>query len=148
MMKDLTHFAKTISSIREICPDTVVESLIPDFSGNEHFIKKIIDAKPNVISHNLETVRRLSPMVRDYRANYDQSLRVLKFVKNKAPKIITKSSLMLGLGENDDEVFQTAHDLRSYVMWIFLLWGNTCNHQLHLTSKGVYSSRKIQLITK
>ena len=115
------HFAKTISSIREICPGTVVESLIPDFSGNEHFVKKIIDAKPNVISHNLETVRRLSPMVRDYRANYDQSLRVLKFVKNQNPKIFTKSSLMLGLGENEGEVFQTASDLRRCKVDIFTL---------------------------
>jgi len=116
-----THFAKTISSIREICPDTVVESLIPDFSGDEHFVKKIIDAKPNVISHNLETVRRLSPMVRDYRANYDQSLRVLKFVKNQNPQIFTKSSLMLGLGENEDEVFQTASDLRRCKVDIFTI---------------------------
>lgn len=106
------HFAKTISSIRKVCPNTVIESLIPDFSGNEYFIKKIIDARPHVISHNLETVRRLSTIVRDHRANYDQSLKVLKFIKNQDPQIFTKSSLMLGLGENDDEVFQTAHDLR------------------------------------
>ncbi len=115
------HFAETISSIRKICPGIIVESLIPDFSGNEHFIKKIIDAKPHVISHNLETVRRLSPKVRDHRANYDQSLSVLKFVKNQNPQIFTKSSLMLGLGENEDEVFQTASDLRRCKVDIFTL---------------------------
>jgi len=115
------HFARTISSIRKLCPTTVIESLIPDFSGNENFITKIIDAKPHVISHNLETVRRLSPNVRDHRANYDQSLRVLKFVKNQNPEIFTKSSLMLGLGENDDEVFQTANDLRRIGVEFFTL---------------------------
>ncbi len=115
------HFAETISSIRKICPGIIVESLIPDFSGNENFIKKIIDAKPHVISHNLETVRRLSPKVRDHRANYDQSLSVLKFVKNQNPQIFTKSSLMLGLGENEDEVFQTASDLRRCKVDIFTL---------------------------
>ncbi len=115
------HFAKTISSIRKICPGIIVESLIPDFSGNENFIKKIIDAKPHVISHNLETVRRLSPKIRDHRANYDQSLSVLKFIKNQNPQIFTKSSLMLGLGENEDEVFQTASDLRRCKVDIFTL---------------------------
>ncbi len=136
------HFAETISSIRKICPGIIVESLIPDFSGNEHFIKKIIDAKPHVISHNLETVRRLSPVIRDHRANYDQSLSVLKFVKNQNPQIFTKSSLMLGLGENEDEVFQTASDLRRCKVDIFTLGQYLQPSVVHLPVKEFVDPEK------
>jgi lipoic acid synthetase len=106
------HFAKTIQCIKSECPNTVVESLIPDFSGNDKFIKAIVNVKPNVIGHNVETVKRLSPYVRDPRANYKQSLKVLKIVKELDSGIFTKSSLMLGLGESEEEILQTAQDLR------------------------------------
>jgi len=106
------HFARTIQCIKSKCPNTVVESLIPDFSGNEKFLETIVRAKPNVIGHNLETVKRLSPYVRDPRANYKQSLKVLKYVKELDSSIFTKSSLMLGLGESEEEILQTAQDLR------------------------------------
>ena len=106
------HFARTIQCIKSNCPNTVVESLIPDFSGNEKFIETIVRAKPNVMGHNVETVKRLSPYVRDLRANYKQSLKVLKFVKELDSSIFTKSSLMLGLGESEEEILQTAQDLR------------------------------------
>jgi len=106
------HFAKTIRLLKTKCPDTIIESLIPDFSGDDQFIKKIVEAKPQVISHNLETVERLSPFVRDPRADYKQSLHVLKKIKELDSTIFTKSSLMLGLGETDDEIFQAAQDLR------------------------------------
>lgn len=106
------HFAKTIQCIKSECPNTVVESLIPDFSGNEKFIETIVKAKPNVIGHNVETVKRLSPSIRDLRANYKQSLKVLKYVKELDSSIFTKSSLMLGLGESEEEILQTAQELR------------------------------------
>ncbi len=106
------HFAKTIQCIKSECPNTVVESLIPDFSGNEKFIETIVKAKPNVIGHNIETVKRLSPSIRDLRANYTQSLKVLKYVKELDSSIFTKSSLMLGLGESEEEILQTAQELR------------------------------------
>ena len=106
------HFARTIQCIKSNCPNTVVESLIPDFSGNEKFIETIVRAKPNVMGHNVETVKRLSPYVRDLRANYTQSLKVLKYVKELDSSIFTKSSLMLGLGESEEEILQTAQDLR------------------------------------
>jgi len=106
------HFAKTIRLLKTKCPDTIIESLIPDFSGDDQFIKKIVEAKPQVISHNLETVERLSPFVRDPRADYKQSLHVLKKIKELDSTIFTKSSLMLGLGETDEEIFQAAQDLR------------------------------------
>jgi lipoic acid synthetase len=107
------HIAKTIKAIKVLCPKTIVESLIPDFRGNEDSIKKIIESKPGVISHNIETVVRLTPKVRDARASYEQSLLVLKKIKNIDSTVYTKSSIMLGLGENEQEIIQTIKDLRS-----------------------------------
>lgn len=107
------HIAKTIREIKKLCPQTIVEPLIPDFHGNRKAIRNVIDAGPEVISHNLETVARLSPLVRDTRATYQQSLYVLKTIKEMDSKIYTKSSIMIGLGEEEKEVMQTAKDLRS-----------------------------------
>ena len=107
------HFAKTIKSVKLSCPDTIVEPLIPDFNYDSDSIKKIIESEPEVVSHNIETVRRLSSKVRDSRATYDQSLSVLKKIKEINPKIYTKSSFMVGHGETKEEVIQTASDLKS-----------------------------------
>jgi lipoic acid synthetase len=107
------HIAKTIKAIKVLCPKIIVESLIPDFRGNEDSIKTVIESKPEVISHNIETVLRLTPKVRDIRASYEQSLLVLKKIKNTNSTIYTKSSIMLGLGENEREIIQTIKDLRS-----------------------------------
>jgi lipoic acid synthetase len=107
------HIAKTINAIKMLCPGTIVEALIPDFQGNRDSIRKVVDARPEVISHNIETVARLSPMVRDHRAAYEQSLHVLEMIKRINSRIYTKSSMMLGLGESEEEVMQTARDLRS-----------------------------------
>ncbi len=104
-------FAAVIRKIRSL--DIKVEVLIPDFSGIHKHIDRIIEEKPDVIAHNIETVRRLTPSVRDARANYDQSLGVLKYIKNTGNKMITKSSIMIGLGETDREVLETMKDLRS-----------------------------------
>jgi lipoyl synthase len=107
------HIAKTISAIHDKCPKTIVEALVPDFGGNEESIDKVVRASPRVISHNIETVARLSPNVRDFRASYDQSLTVLQKIRSLNPTIYTKSSLMLGLGETEQEVIKTMKDLRS-----------------------------------
>jgi len=115
------HFAKTIKKIKSKCPNTFVESLIPDFSSNYEFLEKIVNAKPHVISHNLETVERLSTTVRDPKADYNQSLQVLHSIKKFDDSIITKSSIMLGLGETEDEIFQTGKDLRNVGVDIFTL---------------------------
>jgi lipoic acid synthetase len=88
-----------------------VEALIPDFQGNLDLVKKICDQNPEVISHNIETVRRLTPTVRDPRAGYDQSLSVLSFISRN--NTVAKSSIMLGLGETDQEVLSTMEDLLS-----------------------------------
>ncbi len=107
------HFAETIELIKMLDPDLIVEVLTPDFKGNKDFVKKIVDSKPDVFAHNIETVKRLTPAVRDPRAGYQQSMDVLKMVKDIDPKRYTKSSIMLGLGETDAEVQECLEDLRS-----------------------------------
>ena len=106
------HFAKTVSLIKEGSPDLFVEVLTPDFSGRRDCLNKIISAGPDVFAHNVETVERLNPSVRDPRAGYRQSLGVLEWIKKKSSAIYTKSSLMLGLGETKGEVLRALKDLR------------------------------------
>ena len=105
------HFARTIREIKRRDPSILVEVLIPDFQGDPDDVRKIIDAEPDVIAHNVETVERLQWPVRDRRANYEQSLSVLEQVSRESD-IYTKTSLMLGVGEYDHEVYQTLSDLR------------------------------------
>lgn len=107
------HFARTVATIKAHKPDLLVEVLTPDFKGNQEYIGKIVDAKPDVFAHNVETVERLQKRVRDPRAGYAQSLGVLEYVKKRDPTRFTKSSLMLGLGEKDEEILQTLKDLRA-----------------------------------
>ena len=85
---------------------------MPDFQGKTELIQQIIDARPAVFAHNLETVRRLTEKVRDVRASYDQSLEVLRYLKQHCPEGFTKSSLMLGIGESFEETLQAMEDLR------------------------------------
>ena len=106
------HIAKTIKAIRQSCPEIMIETLIPDFRGKQDSIIKVAKAGPKVISHNIESVERLSPKVRDFRASYQQSLLVLQKIREFNPTIFTKSSLMLGLGETEQEVIKTMRDLR------------------------------------
>ncbi len=105
------HFARTIEAIRAVDPDIIVEVLTPDFNGKDDPIRTVVDAKPNIFNHNLETVERLTPMVRS-RAKYRLSLDVLRRVREMDPEAITKSGLMLGLGETETEIFQAMDDLR------------------------------------
>ncbi|MEE2752289.1 MAG: lipoyl synthase, partial [Myxococcota bacterium] len=105
-----SHFATCIESIRATSPKTMVEVLIPDFQGEPPLIELVAEAKPEVIAHNLETIRRLTPTVRDPRAGYDQSLAVLAHLKHLG--LMTKSSLMLGLGETEEETLEAMRDLR------------------------------------
>ncbi|MCB9370822.1 lipoyl synthase [Candidatus Woesearchaeota archaeon] len=107
------HFASCIKEIKTQSPQTYVEVLIGDFAGNHEDLQKIIDANPDVIAHNIEVVERLQRKVRDFRANYKQSLDVLAYVKQVSPHIYTKSALMLGLGETEEEVLQAMDDLRA-----------------------------------
>lgn len=104
-------FAMTVQAIRRHSPETIIELLIPDMQGNKEAIDVVMATMPEVLNHNIETVHRLYPMVRP-EADYDQSLEVLRYVKAKYPEILTKSGLMLGLGESIDEVKSVMSDLR------------------------------------
>ena len=107
-----SHFAECIRAIKREAPSTLVEVLIPDFRNDTGALKKIVDARPDVVGHNIETVRRLSPGVRDRRASYDNSLSVLGKIKALDKIIYTKSAMMLGMGETDDEIIESMRDLR------------------------------------
>jgi lipoic acid synthetase len=103
-------WAETVNAIRRINPNTTLETLIPDFQGNTRNIDRLIKVNPEVISHNLETVKRLTREVR-IQAKYERSLDVLKYLKNKKVNR-TKSGIMVGLGEKEDEVIETINDLK------------------------------------
>jgi lipoic acid synthetase len=105
-----TIWAATVNAIRELSPETTLETLIPDFKGDWNNLQKIIDVRPEIVSHNLETVERLTKKVR-IQAKYYRSLEVLKRLKDGGIK--TKSGIMLGLGELEEELFQSMDDLRT-----------------------------------
>ena len=106
------HFAKTIKSVRQECKNIMIEALIPDFRGDLECIRKVVDAGPDVLCHNVETVYRLSHIARDRRASFQLSLSVLKKAKELRPELITKTSFMLGLGETEEDVVQTLKLIR------------------------------------
>ena len=103
-------WAETVRAVREISPGTTMETLIPDFAGNWDNLQRIIDVAPEIVSHNLETVRRLTRQVR-IQAKYDRSLEVLQRLKDGGMR--TKSGIMLGLGESEEEIIETMRDLRN-----------------------------------
>ncbi len=113
-----SFWGHTIKTIKNENPNTTLETLIPDFDGKEQLIQEVIDAKPEVISHNLETVERLTPIIRS-RAKYQRSLNVLKYIAQSG--ITAKSGIMLGLGETFEEVLQTMDDLLSVGCKVFTL---------------------------
>ncbi|MGQ9732144.1 MAG: lipoyl synthase, partial [Candidatus Zipacnadales bacterium] len=104
------HFTTTIEAIKALQPATHVEVLVPDFHGDETCLRTVLAAGPEVLNHNVETVPRLQPLVRP-QASYQTSLTVLRMVRAIAPHITTKSGLMVGLGETDEEVVETLADL-------------------------------------
>jgi lipoic acid synthetase len=107
------HFRQTVEAVRKLNPGIVIEVLVPDFNESDESVENVLSANPHIFNHNLETVRRLTPSVR-HRATYDRSLRVLKKVKEKrGDTIYTKSGIMLGLGETDNEVVVAMEDLRA-----------------------------------
>ena len=105
-------FSSVITETKKLVPDIKIEVLTPDFEGVEDLIDIVVDAKPDVFNHNIETVKRIYPKARPL-ANYERSLNFLKHIKEHNPKMITKSGLMVGLGETFDELAQTFKDLYS-----------------------------------
>jgi len=107
------QFAATVRAIRARSTGTRVEVLTPDFGGSREALTAVLESAPDVFAHNLEVVRRLSARARDRRASYQGSLAVLRAARELRPELVTKSSLMLGLGESDEEVREALHDLRA-----------------------------------
>ena len=105
------HFRQVVQNLKQKSPQLLVEALTPDFRGDTDLVSLVATSGLDVYAHNIETVERLQRRVRDYRANYEQSLTVLQHVKQTQPHIITKTSLMLGLGEDDDDIRQTLSHL-------------------------------------
>jgi lipoyl synthase len=108
-----SHMARTVTRLKELRPEMRVETLVGDFAGHLADVDTTVDARPDVWAHNLEVVQRLQRSIRDVRCSYDQSLGVLRRAKERVPAIITKSSLMVGIGETDDEVLEAMTDLRA-----------------------------------
>ncbi len=109
-----SHMAKCVQAILKAVPELKVEVLAPDFKGDKQALNTLLDSGLHVFAHNIETVERLQASVRDRRANYEQSLNVLAWAKESHPQVVSKTSLMLGLGEDLDEVKQCLADLRHH----------------------------------
>jgi lipoyl synthase len=105
--------ARTVERLKELRSDLLVETLVGDFQGETGPIDVVVDSEPDVFAHNIEVVRRITRRVRDVRCGYDRSLSVLRRAKDRAPAKVTKSSVMVGIGETDEEVVETLADLRS-----------------------------------
>lgn len=107
-----SHFAKTVGEIKKGNPKVIVEALTPDFSAKYEYIEKLIRVKVDVFAHNIETIRRLNPEIRDRRSTYEKSLLTLSRIKEIKKDQYTKSSIMLGIGEKEDEVIEALEDLK------------------------------------
>jgi len=127
-----SHFAAAIRALKRESPKTTVEVLIPDFQGVEASLALVAEARPHVVAHNVETVERLTPDVRDRRASWRQSLRVLEYLKQRPEKLYTKTSVMLGLGETDAELEQCFRELRGVGVDVLTLGQYLQPSQYHL----------------
>ncbi len=137
-----SHFAAAIRALKRESPKTTVEVLIPDFQGKEDALASVAEARPHVVAHNIETVERLTPTVRDRRAKYAQSLRVLEYLKARPERIYTKTSIMVGLGETDEELDQCFRDLRNVGVDVLTLGQYLQPSQYHLRVQRFASPQK------
>jgi lipoic acid synthetase len=137
------HFAKTIQAVREINPGAEIEVLIPDFQGSFPALEVVVNEKPEVISHNLETVERIFPLVRR-QADYKRSLNLLKNIKLINPGQTTKSSLILGLGETDSDLKQALCDLRSVNCDMLVLGQYLSPSENHYPVEKFYSPQEFE----
>ncbi len=142
------HFAECIKEIKKAGPKIIVEVLIPDFNGKISLLKNIVDAEPDVIAHNIETVESLQRQIRDPRANYSQSLSVLENVKKLNKNIFTKSSIMLGLGETEEEIKKAMDDLREINVDILTLGQYLQPSKLHAKLKEYVTPKKFEELKK
>jgi lipoic acid synthetase len=138
------HFARTVRTLKELKSSVLVEALTPDFQGDLDAVRHLANSGLDVFAHNIETVRRLQPRVRDPRANYEQSLTVLKAAKEAKAGMVTKTSIMLGLGETDDEIKQAMKDCRDAGVDIFTLGQYLQPTPKHLTVKEFVTPEKFE----
>jgi len=146
-MKDggSTIWAETIKAVRRVSPGTTMETLIPDFKGEMHNVQRIVDVMPEIVSHNMETVRRLTKQVR-IQAQYDRSLAVLKYLHDGGCR--TKSGIMVGLGEADEEVFETLRDLKNVGVEIITIGQYLQPTKKHIPVKEFVHPEKFALFKK
>ena len=134
-------WALTVQEIKKLNPNTTIETLIPDFDGREDLIYQLIDSGPEVVSHNLETVRRITPWVRS-RAKYDTSLHTLGIIAKS--KAVSKSGIMLGLGETQEEVLETMDDLRNVAVEVLTIGQYLQPTKKHLEVKEYVSPEQFE----
>jgi lipoyl synthase len=143
-----SHFAHAITALKRESPDTTVEVLIPDFQGKTESLAAVAQARPHVVAHNIETVERLTPKVRDRRATYRQSLEVLAMLKARPERLYTKTSIMVGLGETDEELEQTFADLRAVGVDVLTLGQYLQPSQYHLRVERFVSPAEFERYKK
>ena len=142
------HFAQTVVSIKKEAPGVIIEALVPDFLGKRESIETLLDSNVEVFAQNLETVKRLTHQVRDHRAGYEQTLEVLAYAKTYSPKTISKTSLMLGLGESEDELLESFNDIRSAGVDVLTLGQYMRPTINHLPVEKWYSPEEFQYMKK
>lgn len=142
------HFAQTVVSIKKEAPGVIIEALVPDFLGKRESIETLLDSNVEVFAQNLETVKRLTHQVRDHRAGYEQTLEVLAYAKKYSPKTISKTSLMLGLGESEDELLESFNDIRSAGVDVLTLGQYMRPTINHLPVEKWYSPEEFQYMKK
>ncbi len=138
-----SHFADVIKAIRDSRPECSIEVLIPDFQGDERALKTVVDAKPDVINHNIETVPSLYPKVR-HRGNYQLSLNVIKNIKEFDSSIFSKSGIMVGLGEEMEEIFEVMEDLVNVNCEIFTVGQYLQPSKNHIRVQKYYSPEEFK----
>lgn len=141
-------FAETIKEIKQLSPKTKIEILIPDFAGDFNALKKVLSAHPLVLGHNVETVARLTPIIRDQQANYNTSLELLRNSKELYPDIKTKSGFMVGLGETEEEIFATLKDLKNVKVDIVTIGQYLQPTKKHLPVKNYIKPKQFENFRK
>ena len=142
------HIFDVISKIKFEMPEIKVELLAGDFQNNQSSILQVLETQLVVFAHNIETIERLTPRVRDARASYIQSLEVLQFVKEKRPELVTKSSIMIGLGESEEEIIKTIEDLKKAGVDMITIGQYMRPTPKHLSVKKWYSPEEFKTLEK
>lgn len=139
------HYAETVEATKKKSPNVIVEALVPDFLGIESSIERLLDSGVEVFAQNIETVKRLTSKVRDPRAGYEQTLNVLRYAKEYRKNIVTKTSLMLGLGETNEEIINTLQDIKDNKVDVLTLGQYLRPTANHLPIEKWYSPKEFNM---